>query len=234
MHTRDARLYFNDPRHVDGLLEAFAGRGLLDDPRPKLLVVDGFTPSLQGEAWNADLEDWKNGIGRVRETLDPVGLWVRTQVGASTARYSRGRSKSGENVAAEDAIGGQIVQWPDNRLTINRVKDSQDLRRLNIRGRLVDTEFEVTYEWDQKTYWLQAVDANQQIYAILGLNRFMDEKRWTELQRPDSVRAVAGLLATEDTDVVHRDPVSLNTFRRVLDAGYEWDEDSRAWRKRVI
>ena len=73
LHSQHARFYFNARPHVEKMLEALNGHGWLDDDTPKILIVDGLQPTLAGEAWNADLEAWKEGIGRLQLELKTLG-----------------------------------------------------------------------------------------------------------------------------------------------------------------
>jgi len=221
LHTRDQRLYFNRSGHVTALLEAIDAMGLPD--LPLVIFVDGFTPTLKGVAWNEDLEAWKDGVGRVRDQLQPVAFYVRAQITASGQRASK---KFGAKLTAEDAQGGQITQWPDNRLTLNRVKDSEN-RTLTVRGRLQDGEWDMTYEWDPQTYHLQSITAMASTWAVIAVQNLLRGDEWRTLGLI-SKRKVAQHIEAEFAG--KDDAPSFRTIQRVLE-GWEYVKEDDKWQR---
>ncbi len=227
IHSRDDRLYLNNERHVEHLIDTARDRGWLDDDRPLAIFVDGVQPTLRGKVWGEDLEAWKNGVGTIRDALGPVAVYVRTQVLSSATRGS----KRGADIAGEDASGGQIFTWPDHRLTLNRLSDQ---RTLNVRGRYEGQEgdgFDVTYERDSSGR-LIGVDASIGTLAIMRVTEFLGGDEWQGLERR-SKRAVAEHLTALDKTLEATQPkyqaVSLSSYRRAMEH-WTYDEDRDEWR----
>ena len=216
IHTRDERLYFNQPGHVEALLEAIDAMRI--DPALHLVIyVDGFQGTLSGDLWGQDLEDWKNGIGTMREAAKPVALTVRAQTTTAGQRKSKSSSKL---VTAEDAAGGQIMHWPDNRLVLNR-RDN-DERLLTVRGRLQDSEWSIAYEWNPETYELVATDGVRSTMAALAIGKLLNGDEWRGLGLT-SKHKIADHLVSQ-----HPDGPSKRTYQRALEA-WEYDPEAEAW-----
>jgi len=226
--ARDRRLYFNRPEHVAALLEDLPPT--LDSDRPLVVIIDGFTPTLDGTPWNEDLEAWKNGVGQMRQVLQPAALFVRTQ---STAAGQRGSRKYGQQLSAEDSTGGQIMQWPDNRWALNRPSDKaikggadKDDRRLTLRGRLMDGERTMTYGWDPKTWRLASVNVSKSALTELEVKRFLQDPQaaWAS-HGLDSKRKVAAWLSEQ-----HGGDPSERTYQRALE-GWEFNQEAGLWQR---
>jgi hypothetical protein len=232
VHSRDSRLYLNRPRHVTHLIRHLDGLGWsAEDGRPVVVIVDGLQPTLAGDLWGGDLEAWKEGVGRLRDHLHPEALFVRAQTLSSSARHSSRRG----TVKGEDVAGGQVFQWPDHRLTLNR---DGDLRVLNIRGRYTGQDgdgFDLTYSRDD-TGRLWVVEAEARLWAVVRVTTYLSGSEW-RANGHRSGRSVAEHLhaldlerkATTDAYTV----VSDSTYRRAME---EWtfDKDSDTWRPTPI
>jgi len=216
IHTRDERLYFNVPVHVEVALETIDAMRI-DPALDLVLVLDGLQGTLRGDLWGQDLEAWKDGIGTLRDALKPSALIVRSQTTASGQRQSVGGTK---RVHAEDAAGGQIMHWPDNRLTINRT-DNGD-RLLTVRGRLQDNEWSIGYEWNPKNYELLATDSMRKTLAELAITRLLTAGPWRAEGLTSKRKVAAYLFAQAPEGPAER------TYQRSLEA-WDFDEQADKW-----
>jgi hypothetical protein len=237
LHTRDARLYFNRPSNVSKVLDLLDSEGWLDDPRPLIVMVDGTQPTLSGKLWNEDLEAWKEGIGAFRLAANPAALYVRTQTTSAASRRSKKRADKPDEgaVEGEDAAGGQIFQWPDTRLILNRTGDD---RRLTVRGRRVFSggqrvpEWEAVYTFDPDTFDMRVIERAAYDWATVRTALFLNSQ-WRNIDRGTSARGVAEHLAKIDRNLAKTDAayttVSASTYRRALQ-GWKHDPEADAWR----
>ena len=237
LHTRDDRLYFNRPAMVDSVIQTLEGIGWDDDSRPLIVIVDGVQPTLSGESWGADLERWKEGIGQFRLAVKPAALYVRTQITSAAARYSRKAKKEGAGqIAGEDATGGQIFQWPDIRLTINR---SGEDRLLNVRGRRIFRagrrveSWDAIYGYDPATFGLTLIGQDQTTAATVRIMEVFRADEWLKADRSTSIRGVADYLHEKDLRHEDGDPnyavVSAITYRRSLE-GWTYNPSTETWK----
>jgi hypothetical protein len=226
--TRDARLYFDQPHHVERLLESLDVAGLASPPpgHTRILFVDGFGPTLRGEAWNEGLEDWKNGIGAFRQGTGTSTLFVRTQTTAQNARALLKKRKDGTypRTEMEHAVGFQLATWPDQRLIISR--DVGGRRILEVRGRTYTTH-STGYVWDPKTNLLTA-DVSDRIRAMCLLTgKWQGGPAYTAAVtsgdlKPSSKSAVSRFLG--ELHDMHPE-----TFRKEL-VDYHYNADTGLWK----
>lgn len=232
--TKHQKLYVNRQSQVQMLLADLAAKDILDDPRPKALIVDGFRPSLTGDEWGKDLEDWKEGMGTLITALNPLVTFVRTQVGASTARLAR---KGKIKIDIEDALGGQIAQWADNRFTINYVfegkgksRQRSENRELSVRGRMRESELSAVYEFDEDTWHLTALDGRQQVKALAIVGHVVRGQSQGSL--PTSQRGLAAFIL-EDWSANGSNPPSDRSMRRVISDAYAYSAEGQVWESKL-
>lgn len=227
VYTRDQRMYLNVARDVDQLSEALAP--MIDPDAFVVLTVDGMTGTIKGDAWNTDLEAWKGGIGQLMTNIGSQVAMVRAQVTSDSARQAR---KYGAKIELEDAVGGQIGDWPDQRFIYSyprkdapktdgkgtkRVVDL-DRRLLQVRGRLVD-ELEVIVGYNEGNDHLTMITGETELLAVLELNQLAADQGFLDAYGANEVNPTANSIAdwladrSRSTDDESKSPSS---YRRAI------------------